>query len=115
MDHVTLVRPGARPPSDARGISSALPPDLLEQVRGRVRLLALFLLAAFAFDPTLWFLTWGLGHLLHKPLSREFLANLGFQWVSLAAVAASAALWWLAGRQRVSPGRLHSIGLAYEI
>jgi hypothetical protein len=114
VEHVTLVRPDARPPS-SRGISSALPPDLLEQVRGRIRLLALFLLAAFAFDPVLFFSTWGLATLLHKPLGGDFFAGLPFQWVNLAAVAASAALWWVAGNRRVSSSRLHTIGLAYQI
>ena len=47
-DHVTLLRPDARP--DSGGISGALPADLLEQVRRRVRILALLLLAAFASD-----------------------------------------------------------------
>jgi eukaryotic-like serine/threonine-protein kinase len=114
LEHATLLRPEARPPS-SRGIAASLPPELLEQVRGRVRLLALFLLAAFAFDPVLFFGTWGLKTLLHKPPDPEFLQNLPFQWVNLSAAAASAALWWAASKNRVSSSRLHSIGLAYEI
>ena len=114
MEHVTLIRPDARPPS-SRGISSALPPDLLEQVRGRVRLLALCLLVAFAFDPVLFFGIWGLTTLLHKPQGSEFWANLPFQWVNLAAGAASAGLWRVAGNRRVPVSRLHTIGLAYSI
>jgi hypothetical protein len=47
-EHVTLLRPDTSPPSTERGLSSALPPDLLERVRGRVRLLALFLMIGFA-------------------------------------------------------------------
>ena len=35
--------------------SSGMPRDLLEQMRGRVRLLALLMLAAFAIDPILFF------------------------------------------------------------
>ena len=114
MEHATLLRPEARP-SSSRGIAASLPPELLEQVRGRVRLLVLFLLAAFAFDPVLFFGTWGLAALLHKQLDREFFTNLPFQWVNLSAVAASAALWWAASKHRVSAPRLHSLGLAYEI
>ncbi len=91
VEHVTQLRPEARPLS-APGISAALPPDLLEQVRGRVRLLALFLLVAFAFDPVLFFSRWGLAALLHQPLDRDFFTGLPFQWVNLSAVAASAAL-----------------------
>ncbi|MFN8179697.1 MAG: serine/threonine-protein kinase [bacterium] len=115
MDHVTLIRPDPRPPSDARGLSSALPPDLLEQVRGRVRLLALFLFAAFAFDPVTYFAIWEVANVLHKPLDAHFFAALPFEWVNMAAAAASVALWWLAGRRRVSPSHLHTIGLVYEV
>lgn len=114
MGHVTLIRPDAHP-SSSRGISSALPPDLLEKVRGRVRLLALLLLVAFAFDPVFFFSDWGLATLRHKPKGSEFFVGLPFQWVNLAAVAASAALWRVAGNRRVSASRLHSIGLAYSI
>src|SRR5688572_11021020 len=45
-ERVTLLRPEALRP-DARGISSALPPDLLGQSAERLRILAL--LYAFAF------------------------------------------------------------------
>ena len=48
-EHVTFLRPQAQSP-DARGITSVFPPEVLEQVRGRVRLLALLILVAFAFD-----------------------------------------------------------------
>ena len=54
-EHITLLRPDISSPSSERGLSSALPPDLLEQVRGRVRLLALFLTIGFAIDPVLYF------------------------------------------------------------
>jgi len=49
QEHVTLLGP-EESPADVRGLSSSLPPDLMEQVRGRVRLLALLLLVAFSFD-----------------------------------------------------------------
>ena len=41
-EHVTLLRPEEPTPGGA-GVSTGLPPDLLEQVRGRVRLLAMLL------------------------------------------------------------------------
>jgi hypothetical protein len=50
QEHVTLLGPVGSP-RERRSLSSTLPPDLMEQVRGRVRLLALLLLAAFSFDP----------------------------------------------------------------
>lgn len=52
-EHVTLLHPDDHPQD--RGASSGLPPDLLEQVRSRVRLLALLMLFAFALDPLLFF------------------------------------------------------------
>ena len=52
--HVTLLGP-EESPTVVRGLSSYLPPDLMEQVRGRVRLLALLLLVALAFDPLIYF------------------------------------------------------------
>ena len=53
----TLLRPEAPPPA-AHGISSAFPPEVLEQVRGRVRLLALLILVAFAFDLVIYAGNW---------------------------------------------------------
>ena len=43
QEHVILLGP-EESLADVRGLSSSLPPDLMEQVRGRVRLLALLLL-----------------------------------------------------------------------
>jgi hypothetical protein len=57
QEHVTLLGP-EQSPADSGGLSSSLPPDLMEQVRGRVRLLALLLLVAFSFDPLLYFGMW---------------------------------------------------------
>ena len=37
------------------GSLSALPADLLDQIRGRLRLIALFLTIGFAIDPTIYF------------------------------------------------------------
>jgi hypothetical protein len=45
QEHVTLLGP-AGSPRERKSLSSTLPPDLMEQVRGRVRLLALLLLIA---------------------------------------------------------------------
>jgi len=57
-EHVTLLLPDAPQPRDPRGISSAFPPELLDQVRRRVRLLALLMLAAFGLDLVVYALNW---------------------------------------------------------
>jgi len=116
MDHVTLLRPDV-PPSDTRSFGSALPPELLEAVRGRVRLLASFLFVAFAFDPVLYFGQWGSSALLGKPaaLDPAFLGELPFRLTDVGGSLASAGVWWLAGRRRVSPSRLLDVGLVYEV
>jgi len=108
--------PGQKPtPSDAGGISTMLPPDLLEQVRGRVRLLVGLLLAAFAFDPLLYVLQWIVLRVSGQELPGDFATRGYFQLVNLGAVLASAALWWVARDDRLSASRLHNLGLAYEV
>ena len=64
---VTLLGPAA--PSTGGSRVADLPRDLLEQVRGRVRLLALLLLVAFAVGPVLFGVSWLVGTLLgdHVP------------------------------------------------
>jgi eukaryotic-like serine/threonine-protein kinase len=111
QEHVTLLGP-EESSSDVRGLSSSLPPDLMEQVRGRVRLLALLLLLAFSFDPLVYFSMWAIASVAGYPV---VLGQLGFRLLDLAAVAASAALWWVARSRAVSADRLHTLGLLYQI
>jgi serine/threonine-protein kinase len=112
-EHVTLLRPAAHSP-DGQGLSSAFPPEVLEQVRGRVRLLSLLMLLAFAFDLVVYSANW-LAILAGYPAPTGFLETGGFQVINVVAVAASAGLWWVARSRRVSATRLHTLGLAYEI
>ena len=112
-EHVTFLRPEAGAP-DAHGISSVFPPELLDQIRGRVRLLALLILAAFAFDLVIYGGHW-IAILAGYTVQPSFFETGGFQVVNLVAVAASAGLWWVARNRHVSASRLHSLGLAYEI
>jgi len=109
----TLLRPVAQPP-EPHGISSVFPAEVLEQVRGRVRLLALLILVAFAFDLVIYAGHWA-ALFLGYPLERSFFETGTFQAINLAAVVASAGLWWVARSRHVSASRLHTIGLAYEI
>lgn len=110
----TLLRPDAPAPASG-GISGALPPDLIERVRGRVRLLALLLFLGFAFDVTVFLIEWAAAALARRALPPDFFDYVEFQWVYFVSAVASAALWWAAGHRRLSPSRLHTLGLVYEV
>src|SRR5206468_7826568 len=49
------------------------------------------------------------------PPPDNFFETGAFQVINLAAVVASAGLWWVARSRQVSASRLHTLGLAYEI
>jgi serine/threonine-protein kinase len=110
-ENVSLLPPAAGA-SEGRGLSSSLPPDLLEQVRSRVGVLALLLFIAFAFDPVIYLVGWTLGTLTGVPV---VLDRVGFMLADLAIAVASAGIWWVARDGSVSPSRLHSVGLIYQI
>jgi serine/threonine-protein kinase len=109
-EHITLLGPPAASPD--RSSLSALPPDLLEQVRGRVRLLALLLAGGFALDPVLALLAWTIAALARYPIA---FGNVSFIVADAAVALASLGLWWVAGRNRVSAERLHTTGLVYQV
>lgn len=100
--------------SDSGGVE-ALPPDLLEQVRGRVRLLAGVLFLAFIFDPVLYFGAWVIATFSGIPVDPDYLSRAYLQFPGLGAAIASAALWWLARSGRLSPTRLYTLGHLYEM
>jgi hypothetical protein len=112
-EQMTVLRPAAHSPR-GDGISSAFPPEVLEQVRERVQLLSALLLVAFAFDLVVFAGNW-LAIVIGYPPPSGFFQSWPFQVVNGAAVAASGGLWWMARRRRVSATRLHMLGLAYEI
>ena len=112
-EHVTFLRPAA-PSSAGHGISSAFPPEVLEQVRSRVRLLCVLMFVAFAFDLVIYLGTW-LAILAGYPAPDSFFETGAFQVFNAVAVAASAGLWWVARSRHVSASRLHTLGLAYEV
>ncbi|MFL5517332.1 MAG: serine/threonine-protein kinase [Gemmatimonadales bacterium] len=113
MDHpVTLVHPEEPTPGAP---SSALPDDLLEQMRGRVRLLALLMLAAFAIDPILFFGAQALAKFQGRIIPDEVQRDAAFYWCDVAVVVVSAGLWLLARSSRISVTRLRAIGLGYEV
>jgi hypothetical protein len=115
------VKPGItlHPPESGAlrsgGLSASLPPDLLEQVRKRVGILAMLLAVAFAFDPLFHFLVvvaGRLGLLQHGATPSE---TPGFLLLSGGAALASLALWRVARSPRISATTLHTIGLLYEV
>jgi eukaryotic-like serine/threonine-protein kinase len=113
MDHpVTLVHPHEPAPSAP---SSGLPRDLLEQMRGRVRLLALLMLVAFAIDPILFFGAQAIATLEGRIIPDEVRRDAAFYWCDVAVVAVSAGLWLLARNRRIPVTRLRAIGLGYEV
>jgi plasmid stabilization system protein ParE len=112
--HVTLLSPDAQRPS-AGGLSGSLPPDLLEQVRKRVGILALLLAAAFAFDPVFYYVALAVLRLTGGNPIEAGLGAAGFRNVSGIAALASIALWRAARSPRISAARLHTIGLIYEV
>jgi eukaryotic-like serine/threonine-protein kinase len=113
-DRITLLPRGA--PADSRpGSLASLPPDLQEQVRARVRLLALFLAIGFAIDPVLYFANYGVALLASVRLPAEFYHRLPFQWGNLGGAAASAMLWMVTRRRSIAPARLLTLGLVYEV
>jgi serine/threonine-protein kinase len=111
---VTLVHPGDRSRTDP-GASSGLPRDLLEQMRGRVRLLALLMLAASSLDPLLFFGGWAVATVGGQALPPDFLRDASYYWSDVGVVAASAGLWAIARNVRIPVTRLRAIGLAYEV
>ena len=96
--HVTLLGPGT-PAKDTSSLS-ALPPDLLQQVRGRVRLLSLLMLAAFAFEPLLYLVVWTLSRLTGTV---AIFGNRGFVLADAAVALASAGSGGLPARARRLP------------
>ena len=113
-EHTTLLRPAAPSPGSGHRISSAFPPDVLDAVRGRVRLLSGLLFVAFAFDLVVYAGNW-IAVLSGVEATEGLAESGGFQFINLAAAAASFGIWWAAGSRRVSAQSLHTIGLAYEV
>jgi hypothetical protein len=103
------------PPSGgSSGRSLTLPPDLLEQVRGRLGLLALLMMVAFALDPLLFFGGW-IAITLNEGAPAGYFRDAGFYWGDLAVVAGSALLWRLARSRRIPIATLQRLGLAYQV
>jgi hypothetical protein len=112
-EHVTLLGPHP-PPSDWSRIS-ALPQDLLDQVRGRVRLLSLLLLCTFSIGPVLFAVSWLVGTLLGDQPPPEFYDRAGFVLADAAVAVGSAVIWWTARRRDAPPSRLLALVLIYEV
>jgi serine/threonine-protein kinase len=111
---ITLLPPEAAAPRS--GLSASLPPDLLEQVRKRLGILALLLGIAFAFDPALYYLLRLAARLGLLALPEATRASApGFILASGVAALASFALWRAARSPRIAASALHTVGLVYEV
>src|SRR5262245_27260052 len=77
IDPIPDRMPGRRPSSADSGGLSALPPDLLDQIRGRLRLITLLLFIGFVFDPLLYGGQWLVLRLRHEEITPLF-RTLGF-------------------------------------
>jgi hypothetical protein len=84
-------------------------------MRGRVRLLALLMLAAFAIDPILFFGSQAIARLGGRAIPGEVSRDAAFYWCDVAVVVVSAGLWLLARNRRIPVTRLRAIGLGYEV
>jgi serine/threonine-protein kinase len=106
-DHVTLLRPDARP-GDAREISSSLPTDLLGQSARRLRILAL--LYAFVFFMA------GIFPMLVVPADLAlFLSGFAFWGPTVIAIAVALLVAAVLGIKRLSLASAMTIGLIFEI
>lgn len=107
-DSVDMLRADA-----PRDPISSLPSDLLAKVRSRIRIVALFLVLGFGFDVLLDLVQWaaaraGWGSGAHHSWG-------AVAWLNAGGLAASAGLGWVAGWNRISTSRLHTLGLAYQV
>jgi hypothetical protein len=113
-EHVTLIPPDAAAPR-SRGLGSTLPPDLLDQVRARVRVLGLLMMISFAIDPVLFFSGAIAMRLNEGAFPTDFFRDAVFYYGDIGVVAASVVLWRMAKSSRVPVARLYALGLMYEV
>jgi serine/threonine-protein kinase len=85
----------------------------MDQVRRRVRLLALLMTVAFGLDLVVYGANLTLVLLGDPP--PDDLAEPWAMLVNLGAVSASMGLLWVVRNERVSASRLHAVGLGYQI
>lgn len=94
---------------------SALPRDLLDQVRGRVRLLSLLLLGTFSIGPGLFGVSWLAGALQGERPPPEFFDRAGFVLADAAVAVGSGVIWWTAHRRDAPVSRLLALALIYQV
>ena len=80
-----------------------------------MQLLSALLFAAFAFDIVVYGIEWIVATRMGIPKQAHHAGAGPFQWVNVAAVVASAGLWWAARKGYASPARLLTLGLVYEV
>lgn len=104
--HVTLIQRAAESAGD-RSLGS-LPPDLLRQAAGRLRVLAL--LYAFVFFMA------GIFPMLVVPSDRQLLFSRPEQWIPpLVAISAALLVAWVVASARLALPAVMQVGLIFEV
>src|SRR5262249_690065 len=101
--------------SSPHGVSSMLPPDLLEQVRLRLGLLTLLLFIGSALDPGVTGIRIVAAKIGHGAIPPEALRDGWVQIMDACVAGAAAPLFWASRRGTFSASRLHTVGLVYEV
>ncbi|HEX9728613.1 MAG TPA: serine/threonine-protein kinase [Gemmatimonadales bacterium] len=112
-ERITLLPPAAPRPDLKR--ASGLPPDLMEQVRARVRLFALLVVAGFALGPVIVGGIALAATLLGDQMPQRFWESARFLWLHVVPITLSAVLWWRARDPHAPAEGLLTLGQAYEV
>ena len=106
---VTVVLPDE--PRAGKKTPASLPTDIMEEARGRVRVLLAFFAAAFAFDPLVYVTAVS----LIRDVPRHTVHSTGHQITFAVMCAVSLALWFLAGHRRMTMKKLYKVTLQYQV
>ena len=107
----TIVRRSAAGPN-RRTHTLTLPPDLLQKVRSRVKLVAILLMIGFVVDSAIKLIVWVTSQMTGGAGPRIEILPLA---TNLVAISISLAVWAIARSPRVSQTRLLDVGLTFEV
>ena len=107
----TIVRRSAAGPN-RRTHTLTLPPDLLQKVGSRVKLVAILLMIGFVVDPAIQLVVWVTSQMTGGAGPRVEILPLA---TNLVAISISLVVWAIARSPRVSQTRLLDVGLTFEV